>query len=168
VWVGICMMGDVIRESAPSKSAALRTSVVPGHTQTWATSQQFGEVICKQCIYRDARTVFPTSWTPLTTSTTLPRLLLTAPFAYVIRLVIVERAANRDTIRLKSTLVKIQKCRFCGQAAAFVHSIAALYTPLKDLSKPKGEKNHPNNLNRSVSSYNIPHTRQVLFPTWSK
>jgi len=34
VWVGIFMMGDVISESAPSKSAALRTSVVPGHTQT--------------------------------------------------------------------------------------------------------------------------------------
>jgi len=31
------MMSDVISESAPSKWAALGTSVVPGHTQTWAT-----------------------------------------------------------------------------------------------------------------------------------
>jgi hypothetical protein len=33
VWVGIFMVRDVINESAPSKSAALRISVVPGHTQ---------------------------------------------------------------------------------------------------------------------------------------
>jgi hypothetical protein len=34
VWVGIFMMDDVISESAPSKSAALGTSVVPSHTHT--------------------------------------------------------------------------------------------------------------------------------------
>jgi hypothetical protein len=162
------MMGDVISESAPSKWAALGTSVVPGHTQTWASSQQLGEWSANNaCIVRPEQ-YFPQVELRRPPQQPFLAYYLLPHLRTFICLTIIERIANRDTIQLNSILVKIQKCRLCGEAATFVHSVATSYIPLKDFPKPKGGKSHPNDPNRSVSSNNIPHTRQVLFPTGSK